>query len=222
MARVVRGVVTERHRCRWKRKRGPRASGGCASGCTGISFARGDGDRSRVRRRPVADDAQPRRSAAARGSAGPIRGRASSANTGGRRSAEPAPLFRSYSLSGPESTERYRISVKIEPNGAAGTYLRRACPSRRCARRQRAARQLHSAIRRAAGGAAQRGNRGDAGAGDAARAGGGPLDTTGLVAARRSRWAASSLCRRSPPPHARAPARPQLCVLQQASARTTR
>lgn len=38
-------------------------------------------------------------------------------STGGR------PLFRSYSLSGPESTERYRISVKIEPNGAAGTYL---------------------------------------------------------------------------------------------------
>src|SRR5262249_3494027 len=33
------------------------------------------------------------------------------------------PLFRSYSLSGPESTERYRISVKVEPNGAAGTYL---------------------------------------------------------------------------------------------------
>jgi ferredoxin-NADP reductase len=37
--------------------------------------------------------------------------------TGGPR------LFRSYSLSGPESTERYRISVKIEPNGTAGTYL---------------------------------------------------------------------------------------------------
>jgi ferredoxin-NADP reductase/MOSC domain-containing protein YiiM/ferredoxin len=34
------------------------------------------------------------------------------------------PLFRSYSLSGPASTERYRISVKIEPNGAAGGYLR--------------------------------------------------------------------------------------------------
>ena len=32
-------------------------------------------------------------------------------------------LFRSYSLSGPLSTERYRISVKIEPNGAAGRYL---------------------------------------------------------------------------------------------------
>jgi ferredoxin-NADP reductase len=34
------------------------------------------------------------------------------------------PLYRSYSLSGPLSTERCRISVKIEPNGAAGTYLR--------------------------------------------------------------------------------------------------
>src|SRR5260370_3685843 len=33
-------------------------------------------------------------------------------------------LFRSYSLSGPLSTESYRISVKIEPNGAAGNYLR--------------------------------------------------------------------------------------------------
>jgi ferredoxin-NADP reductase len=35
------------------------------------------------------------------------------------------PLYRSYSLSGPLSTERYRISVKIEPNGVAGTYLQR-------------------------------------------------------------------------------------------------
>jgi ferredoxin-NADP reductase/MOSC domain-containing protein YiiM len=34
------------------------------------------------------------------------------------------PLFRSYSLSGPPSTERYRISVKIEPHGAAGAYLK--------------------------------------------------------------------------------------------------
>jgi ferredoxin-NADP reductase/MOSC domain-containing protein YiiM len=33
-------------------------------------------------------------------------------------------LFRSYSLSGPGSTDRYRISVKIEPNGTAGNYLR--------------------------------------------------------------------------------------------------
>src|SRR5499427_4577412 len=34
------------------------------------------------------------------------------------------PLFRSYSLSGPVSAERYRISVKIEPQGVAGTHLR--------------------------------------------------------------------------------------------------
>ncbi len=34
------------------------------------------------------------------------------------------PLFRSYSLSGPRSTERYRISVKVEPHGVAGAYLR--------------------------------------------------------------------------------------------------
>jgi ferredoxin-NADP reductase/MOSC domain-containing protein YiiM len=33
-------------------------------------------------------------------------------------------LFRSYSLSGPPATERYRISVKIEPSGAAGSHLR--------------------------------------------------------------------------------------------------
>jgi ferredoxin-NADP reductase/MOSC domain-containing protein YiiM len=34
-----------------------------------------------------------------------------------------APLFRSYSLSGLPSTERYRISVKLEANGAGGSYL---------------------------------------------------------------------------------------------------
>lgn len=34
-----------------------------------------------------------------------------------------SPFFRSYSLSGPGSAQRYRISVKMEPNGAAGTYL---------------------------------------------------------------------------------------------------
>jgi MOSC domain-containing protein YiiM/ferredoxin-NADP reductase len=34
------------------------------------------------------------------------------------------PLFRSYSLSGPHTSERYRISVKIELNGLAGTWLR--------------------------------------------------------------------------------------------------
>jgi ferredoxin-NADP reductase len=36
-----------------------------------------------------------------------------------------SPLFRSYSLSGPLSAEHYRISVKIEADGAAGTWLRK-------------------------------------------------------------------------------------------------
>ncbi len=35
-----------------------------------------------------------------------------------------APLFRSYSLSGPVSTDRYRLSVKIEPDGVGGAILR--------------------------------------------------------------------------------------------------
>jgi ferredoxin-NADP reductase/MOSC domain-containing protein YiiM len=35
-----------------------------------------------------------------------------------------ATFFRSYSLSGAVSAEHYRISVKLEPNGVAGTYLR--------------------------------------------------------------------------------------------------
>ena len=40
-----------------------------------------------------------------------------------RATADSPPFFRSYSISGPPSTERYRISVKIEPHGAAGTHL---------------------------------------------------------------------------------------------------
>ncbi|HVT10250.1 MAG TPA: MOSC and FAD-binding oxidoreductase domain-containing protein [Polyangia bacterium] len=35
-----------------------------------------------------------------------------------------ASIFRSYSLSGAPSAERYRISVKVEPHGVVGTYLR--------------------------------------------------------------------------------------------------
>jgi ferredoxin-NADP reductase len=36
------------------------------------------------------------------------------------------PLVRSYSLSGPPDGARYRISVKVEPHGAAGRFLRDA------------------------------------------------------------------------------------------------
>jgi ferredoxin-NADP reductase/MOSC domain-containing protein YiiM len=41
-----------------------------------------------------------------------------------RRTTDGPPLFRSYSLSGPVTTDSCRISVKIEPNGVAGIYLR--------------------------------------------------------------------------------------------------
>ena len=34
-----------------------------------------------------------------------------------------APLLRNYSLSGAPRADRYRVSVKLEPNGAASTYL---------------------------------------------------------------------------------------------------
>src|SRR5262245_48444835 len=40
-----------------------------------------------------------------------------------RPRADGPPLFRSYSLSGALSDEQYRVSVKVEPNGAAGRYL---------------------------------------------------------------------------------------------------
>ena len=40
-----------------------------------------------------------------------------------QRAGDESPLYRSYSLSGALTTQRYRISVKIEPNGAAGTWL---------------------------------------------------------------------------------------------------
>jgi ferredoxin-NADP reductase/MOSC domain-containing protein YiiM len=41
-----------------------------------------------------------------------------------RRTAGGPAFFRSYSLSSSAATEKYRISVKVEPNGAAGTHLR--------------------------------------------------------------------------------------------------
>src|SRR5205823_806763 len=143
---------------------------------------------------PVADDAEPRRSAAGRGSARPVRGRASS--TDGRRPATVSLLLALWSpIDGALSNQR---EDRAEWGG--WNLPPRACLGRRRARRQRTARKLHSAVRRAAGGTAQRGHRGDACAGDAVRPGGGPLDTTGLVAARGSRSAASSVRRRSPAP----------------------
>ena len=61
---------------------------------------------------------------------------------------KPAPdapaLLRSYSLSGEPNEQRWRISIKREPNGAAGTYVEARAQGRRRHRRQRAARRLHA------------------------------------------------------------------------------
>ena len=105
------------------------------------------------------------------------------------------PLFRSYSLSGPALDGALSNQREDRTEWGGRNLPAGACAGGRCSRRQLAARKLHSAVRRAAGGAAQRGNRGDAGSGDAVRAGGGALDTAGLVAARSSRSGASSLRR---------------------------
>ena len=107
-----------------------------------------------------------------------------------------AQLFRSYSLSGPLIDRALSNQREDRAEWCGWNLPPRACPGGRCDRRQRTARKLHSAVRRAAGRAAQRGHRGDACAGDAVRTGGGPLDTTGLVAARGSR---SGSIIRSPP-----------------------
>jgi hypothetical protein len=48
--------------------------------------------------------------------------------------ADGPPLFRSYSLSGPPSTARYRISVKIEPNGAQERERPRIVVGLKCSR----------------------------------------------------------------------------------------
>ena len=103
-----------------------------------------------------------------------------------RPSPDGPPLFRSYSLSGPISEAQYRVSVKLEPDGAAAGYLNERRSRRRRPRCQRTPRKLHLAARRRAGGAAERGNRRDAGAGHAACPGGERLASGGLVAARRA------------------------------------
>lgn len=96
-------------------------------------------------------------------------------------SAGGAPLFRSYSLSRAVSMERYRISVKIEPNGVAGNYLREHVREGDTLDLSSPRGSFISEARRRAGCAAQRGNRIDARPGDAARSSRGPLDTASLL-----------------------------------------
>ena len=92
-------------------------------------------------------------------------------------------LFRSYSLSGPPSTERYRISVKIEPHGAAGNYLRDHLRVGDHLDVRLAARKFRSAAGRKTGRTAQCWYWCDACSGDAARTRGGTFNTPGHMAA---------------------------------------
>ena len=96
MALVVRGIAAEPNDWRGEWQCGARAGSRRASGCAGISTARGGGDRSGVRRRPLAVDAAVPTVSRCR--------RLCPASTWSCVFSGPAdgpPLFRSYSLSGP-------------------------------------------------------------------------------------------------------------------------
>ena len=139
---VVRGVAAEPIGRRGRRQRGARAGSRRASGCARISAARGDGDRSGVRGRPVADDAERGRPAAARRPCP-----ASTWSCAFSASAGGPPLFRSYSLSGPLSTRALSDQREDRAEWGGRNLPAGACPGRRCSRRQLAARKLHSAVR---------------------------------------------------------------------------
>ena len=142
-------------------------------------------------------------------------GRASTSSSGSSQTRGRPPIFRSYSLSGPLSAERYRISVKIEPNGVAGTWLRDHLQvgDTLDVSSPRGSFILQIGERPVV--LRQRGNRGDTGAGNAPRARRDPVQPAGLMVPRGSRSRTPSFCRRSPSPDAGPPARPKLCLLQQ-------
>ena len=140
-----------------------------------------------------------------------------------RPSADGRPLYRSYSLSGAGSTERYRISVKVEPNGAAGQYLRDhvATGGALDVSAPRGSFILQSGtdpvVLLSAGiGATPVLAMLHALAESGAESGGGRRDPAGRLAARRPRSGASPLRRRGAAPDGHAPARARLRLLQQA------
>jgi MOSC domain-containing protein YiiM len=104
-------------------------------------------------------------------------------------------VFRSYSLSGPSSGDRYRISVKDRAARYGGELPGRQRAARRAPRCQRTQGRLHLASRGRPRGPAQRGHRRDAGAGHAARAGGRCVGARDLVAAQCTQWQVARLRR---------------------------
>ena len=136
------------------RPRGP-ASARCASPRSGP----------RPRRRVARAGAGRRSTAVAR------RSPASSSPSGSGRRRAATPLVRSYSLRGSPGRRRYRISVKVEPRGAAGHYVRDGVDGRRHRRGRRSARIASSSTTTERPVVlVERGRRRDADAGDAARA----------------------------------------------------
>ena len=118
MARVIRGAAAEpngRHDERQRRPRAAAAAHPAAPGFWPLKVTAIDRESADVLSLTMqSTDGQPLRTALP-GQYVVVRLQ----RTGGG-----APLFRSYSLSGPLSSEHYRISVKIEPNGVAGAWLR--------------------------------------------------------------------------------------------------
>ena len=92
-------------------------------------------------------------------------------------------LMRSYSLSGEPGAAYYRVSVKREAHGAAGAYIDDELRVGDV-RRERGARQFHTAAGRRAGGLVECRDRRDAGARDASCAGGRSVAAGSLVAIR--------------------------------------
>jgi MOSC domain-containing protein YiiM len=133
-----------------------------------------------------------------------------------RPSADSPPLFRSYSLSGPVSTQRYRISVKVEPHGVAGTWLHDhiAVGDRLDVSSPRGSFVLGDGM----GPVVLLSAGLDAGDGDAVCAGGRAHGSAGRLALRGSRRAASSVRRRGAPAAGRPHARPPMGVLQRSGA----
>jgi hypothetical protein len=79
------------------------------------------------------------------------------------------PVLRSYSLSNLPGSAHYRVTIKQEENGVAGTYLSTRI---KAGSNVDAPRQLHTALGQRPGRAVKRGSWRDAGVGDAARLGG--------------------------------------------------
>ena len=153
---------------------------GTTAGVARLPDAAGRGEAIGEHRRRVAGAGVRRRSAAARRRPGQFITLKLAPGAGS------PPLVRSYSLSGRRATTRYRISVKVEPHGAAGHYIRDDRPRRRPVGGRRARGAVHPRRRRSPGRARQRRRRRDADARDVARAPRRAFDPRHLVAARRA------------------------------------